>query len=81
MECNRTSTGGNRIVEERSTMRFQERQRLRAADRIRRKPPSVRTMERWMSDGIAKATDGCSVEPDGQCPHGKDSWLLELGYI
>ena len=26
-------------------------------------------------------TDGCRVEPDGICPHGHKSWLLELGYI
>lgn len=43
--------------------------------------PSLRTMERWVFDGIAKATDGCSVEPDGTCPHGSRSWLLELGLI
>ncbi len=45
------------------------------------KPPSVQTMEKWMSNGIAKATDGCSVEPDGICEHNKRSWLLELGLI
>lgn len=45
------------------------------------KSPSFATMERWMSIGIAKATDGCKVEPDGTCYHGKQSWLLELGLI
>ena len=45
------------------------------------KPPSLKTMERWISDGIARATDGCRVEPDGECPHGAPSWLLRLGYI
>lgn len=45
------------------------------------KQPSIKTMERWSYDGIAKATDGCRVEPDGECPHGKKSWLLELGFI
>ena len=43
--------------------------------------PSVKTMERWMNDGVAKATDGCRVEPDGTCPHGQPSWLLKLGLI
>lgn len=43
--------------------------------------PSIKTMEKWVSDGIAKATDGCKVEPDGTCSHGKRSWLLELGII
>lgn len=45
------------------------------------KPPSIATMERWMDTGIAKATDGCRVEPDGKCPHGHNSWLLRLGII
>lgn len=45
------------------------------------KPPSLKTMEKWMSDGYAKATDGCKVEPDGICAHNKRSWLLVLGMI
>lgn len=45
------------------------------------KQPSVKTMERWMDSGIAKATDGCKVEPDGTCPHGCQSWLIVLGLI
>lgn len=32
-------------------------------------------------DGVAKATDGCRVEPDGECTHGKKSWLLVMGLI
>jgi hypothetical protein len=47
----------------------------------KRKIPSIKTMERWVYDGVAKATDGCRVEPDGVCPHGKNSWLIELGII
>ena len=46
-----------------------------------KKPPSVGTMQRWMMDGVAKATDGCEVEPDGECRHGKKSWLLEMGLV
>ena len=45
------------------------------------KSPSLATLERWMFDGIAKATDGCTVEPDGFCPHGHASWLLTLRLI
>ena len=45
------------------------------------KPPSIKTMYKWLYDGVARATDGCRVEPDGTCIHGKRSWLLELGYI
>ena len=47
----------------------------------RTKKPSIKTMERWMNNGIAKATDGCRVEPDGCCQHGCNSWLIELGLI
>lgn len=46
-----------------------------------KKPPTVKTMMRWMSDGVAKAVDGCRVEPDGTCQHGSPSWLLKLGII
>lgn len=45
------------------------------------KGPSLATMERWMDNGVAKATDGCEVEPDGHCEHGKPSWLIRLGFI
>jgi hypothetical protein len=44
-------------------------------------PPTLATMERWSDNGIARATDGCRVEPDGTCPHGHKSWLLVLGCI
>ncbi len=44
-------------------------------------PPTVRTMEVWMFNGIAISTDGCRTEPDGTCQHGHQSWLLVLGYI
>jgi hypothetical protein len=39
------------------------------------------TMERWIDEGVAKALDGCSVEPDGTCEHGSPSWLLAMGLI
>jgi hypothetical protein len=44
-------------------------------------PPSVKTMTKWSMDGVAKATDGCRVEPDGTCSHGCKSWLLVYGVI
>lgn len=50
-------------------------------DRAARRIPSLRSLERWASDGVAKATDGCRVEPDGSCPHGRPSWLLATGTI
>lgn len=45
------------------------------------KQPSIKTMEKWMETGVARATDGCKVEPDGYCPHGKPSWLIAMGLI
>ena len=47
----------------------------------RSKPPSLKTIERWLDDGCCKTPDGCAVEPDGICPHGEESWALILGYI
>lgn len=46
-----------------------------------KKAPSIKTMAKWIDEGIARATDGCKVEPDGVCPHGCKSWLLVLGLI
>lgn len=43
--------------------------------------PSIEQLEEWESDGGCEATDGCWVEPDGTCEHGKRSWLLVLGLI
>lgn len=56
----------------------------RTDDRTRRnrmKEPSLAKLEFWVNNGVAQATDGCKVEPDGTCPHGCPSWLIELGYI
>jgi hypothetical protein len=46
-----------------------------------KKRPSLKTLERWSMDGVAKATDGCTVEPDGVCSHGAKSWLLVEGLV
>ena len=43
--------------------------------------PSIEELLELEEDGIAKATDGCFVELDGYCEHGKPSWLLVLGLI
>lgn len=43
--------------------------------------PSIDELEDWMFDGVAEATDGCLVEPDGICEHGNPSWLIKLGLI
>ena len=43
--------------------------------------PSLEQISEWLNEGGAEATDGCWVEPDGTCEHGKPSWLIELGLI
>lgn len=43
---------------------------------VGKRAPSWETLNKWSADGIAKATDGCKVEPDGTCRHGHKSWLL-----
>ena len=43
--------------------------------------PSIEQFEEWVFDAIVEATDGCSVEPDGVCPHGHPSWMLKKGMI
>jgi hypothetical protein len=45
------------------------------------KVPSMKTLEHYVYDGIAKTPDGCKTEPDGSCPHGFQSWLIVLGII
>jgi hypothetical protein len=54
---------------------------LREPKPRKRRAPGVATLERWMDEGGCEATDGCWVEPDGRCEHGKESWLLVLGWI
>ena len=43
--------------------------------------PTMGQLEHWSFDGVAEATDGCQVEPDGRCPHGHLSWLRQLGIV
>ena len=43
--------------------------------------PDEDTIAEWIYDGVAQSTDGCTVEPDGKCPHGHRSWLLVMGLI
>jgi hypothetical protein len=48
---------------------------------LRKEQPTVDMLEEWESEGGCEATDGCWVEPDGHCEHGRESWMLFLGYI
>lgn len=43
--------------------------------------PGQSEIEGWLFDSVCEATDGCTVEHDGICPHGHPSWLLVLGLI
>jgi hypothetical protein len=44
--------------------------------------PTMEQLLEWQEEGGGcEATDGCWVEPDGRCEHGKPSWLLALGLI
>lgn len=43
--------------------------------------PSVATMEKWSSDGVAKSIGGKKVEPDGYDENGLPSWFIILGLI
>ena len=43
--------------------------------------PSLEQINEWLDEGGAEATDGCWVEPDGTCEHGKPSWLIVMGLI
>jgi hypothetical protein len=44
-------------------------------------PPSLKTMERWSENGIARSIDGSNVEPDGFSYGGAPSWMLVVGMI
>ena len=43
--------------------------------------PSMEEIESFVFGDVCLATDGCTVEPDGVCPHGHPSWLIALGMI
>ncbi|MFZ2517119.1 MAG: hypothetical protein WA089_00305 [Anaerolineae bacterium] len=43
--------------------------------------PSMETLANWEDDGGCEATDGCWVEVDGVCPHGRPSWALVMGLV
>lgn len=44
-------------------------------------PPTYDELISMIMDGLCISTDGCKVEPDGTCPHGYPSWLIQLGLI
>ena len=48
---------------------------------IRVYKPSMDRLESWLHDCGCESLDGCWVEPDGHCEHGRPSWLLAMGMI
>jgi len=45
------------------------------------KEPSLKTLERWSFDCVAKSMLGKRVEPDGHDDEGSPSWMLVVGVI
>jgi len=45
------------------------------------KAPTMKTLEKWSFDGVAKSVTGKRCEPDGHGNDGSPSWLLALGMI
>lgn len=45
--------------------------------------PEFETILDWGDEGGSEAAcpEGCWVEPDGWCEHGRPSWLLVLGMV
>lgn len=43
--------------------------------------PGLKSLENMSFNGIARAVDGCRIEPDGDCQHGFPSWLKVMGVI
>lgn len=44
-------------------------------------PKSMKTLEKWVENGVAKSVLGKRVEPDGYDDEGSPSWLLVFGII
>ena len=45
------------------------------------KPPTMKTLEKYSLDSVAKSVTGKRCEPDGHGPDGSPSWLLALWMI
>lgn len=45
------------------------------------KPPTMKTLEKYSFDSVAKSVTGKRCEPDGYSNDGAPSWLLVLGMI
>ena len=45
------------------------------------KAPSMRTLEKWSDECVAKSMLGKRVEPDGYDDQGSPSWMIVIGVI
>jgi len=45
------------------------------------KPPTMKTLQKYSWDGIAKTVTGKKTEPDGYGPDGSPSWMLVMEII
>ena len=43
--------------------------------------PTIEQILDWEANGGCYATDGCWVEPDGECEHGAISWMRVMELI
>ena len=45
--------------------------------------PSYDTLKYWVYDTLAGAACTCEsmIEHDGECPHGRPTWLVALGLV
>ncbi len=44
-------------------------------------PPDPDELAEWLADGVCRAPDDCSVDPNGWCDHGLASWKLVLDEV
>lgn len=61
---------------------YVDRLRAKGVKALKISKPSMATLERWSSDCICCAVDGCDgIELDGVCEHGFPSYLRAVGLI
>ena len=74
--------GHVRRIKPELTLEFMQNKHPQKTISLCKAPPSIATMERWVSNCTAHAVDGCrGIEPDGECEHGSPSWIRALGWI
>jgi hypothetical protein len=77
--CELSFTGENNIVTVNGVYRLSAGRLPRYFKKF--KAPSMKTLEKWSDEGIAKSILGRRVEPDGYDSDGSPSWMLAIGII